>query len=423
MLRKFSIGVGQIISRNNIGFTEIARQYTINQEQVYGIATYDALFKYILSEEDIRPSFFQTFIPDLKIESSVRVDEHMNPLNELQILRNLLHKSKTAEKISSLDKESIIEVISKDGTKKVSKTLSELVSILLFRFDDIKRAFPKEKYNGTMDFVCKLNTGEFAMIEMQVLPEDFWDSRALAYVAAFYSSQLRTGGKWSDLKRVIGINILGDNGKRDHWNDSKDFVRHYKVQEQLNPEKRYLNGIELIQYSIKNAPTSLPNDKEKDDWITFFKRGHLMTEAQVNETIATDAVKKAFERAKIQNLPRVVKKAYDEEDLNFSKYSQITKSFFEEGLEEGIEKGRKEGKEEGIEEGIEKGIEKGRKEGIEEGIEKGRKEGIEKGRKEGKEEARKEERLLIAHQLVANGMHLEQVARMLGLKDDDLKIQ
>jgi hypothetical protein len=33
--------------------------------KIYGIATYDALFKYILSEDTIRPSFFHAFFLDL----------------------------------------------------------------------------------------------------------------------------------------------------------------------------------------------------------------------------------------------------------------------------------------------------------------------------------------------------------------------
>jgi hypothetical protein len=57
-------------------------------------------------------------------------------------------------------------------------------------------------------------------------------------VAAFYGNQLRRGDKkkWEQhIKKVIGINILGG-GKDD------------KV------SKRYIDGIELIQYSIMSAP-------------------------------------------------------------------------------------------------------------------------------------------------------------------------
>ena len=65
-------------------------------------------------------------------------------------------------------------------------------------FEDIEKAFPKAKYNGTMDFVCKLANGDFSLVEMQVLPKDNWDERALAYAAAFYGKQIGKGQNWFD---------------------------------------------------------------------------------------------------------------------------------------------------------------------------------------------------------------------------------
>lgn len=37
------------------------------KKQVYGIPTYDAMFKWVLSESSIRPSFFHAFIPGIII--------------------------------------------------------------------------------------------------------------------------------------------------------------------------------------------------------------------------------------------------------------------------------------------------------------------------------------------------------------------
>ena len=63
--------------------------------QVYGIATYDALFKHVLSDNEVRPSFFHSFLPGLNIISSQRLDEHMNPVETFQLnqlLRDFFHK-------------------------------------------------------------------------------------------------------------------------------------------------------------------------------------------------------------------------------------------------------------------------------------------------------------------------------------------
>ena len=67
----------------------------VRMEQTYGIPTYDALFKYVLSQDSIRPSFFHAFVPGLTITSSQRLDEHMNPLQELQLLRDFIHRRDT----------------------------------------------------------------------------------------------------------------------------------------------------------------------------------------------------------------------------------------------------------------------------------------------------------------------------------------
>jgi predicted transposase/invertase (TIGR01784 family) len=212
---------------------------------------------------------------------------------------------------------------------------------MLCHFGDIQKSFPKAKFNGTMDFVCELDNGEYAMVEMQVVPQNCWDNRALAHVAHFYGNQLRKGGDWNLIRKVIGINILGG-GKSDqaHWTDTPDqYVRHYKFQEQLHTDaqgrsQRYINGMELIQYSIMNVPDDGPFDSEKQDWITFFKRGHRMSEQEVATSIKTPEVLKAFERARLAMLPRVVRERYVAEDMEYDRFSDYTSKLINETKEE-----------------------------------------------------------------------------------------
>ena len=229
--------------------------------QVYGIATYDALFKYVLSDDNVRPSFFKAFIPGLSIVRSERLDDHMHPVQKLQLLRSFLHLNDTTDTVKRLSSDKTVYIGRK--VKKGKKTVDELdqeatdfLNKLLGHFEKIQAAFPEPRYNGTMDFVCELSTGEYTMVEMQVIPEDHWDRRALAYVGAFYGNQLMRGEHFKHIRKVIGINILGG-GKNDlrHWSDTPNqYVRHYKIQEQLHTPARYMDGIELIQYSIMNAP-------------------------------------------------------------------------------------------------------------------------------------------------------------------------
>ncbi|MCP5322493.1 MAG: PD-(D/E)XK nuclease family transposase [Candidatus Paracaedibacteraceae bacterium] len=295
--------------------------------QVYGIPTYDALFKYVLSDDEVRSSFFKAFIPGIGVVKSERLDDHMHPVQSLQTLRTFLHREeteKTVDKLSGATGAKVILPQAGDCAAPIEDAESTaFLHEIVGRFDEIKAAFPKMRYDGTMDFVCQLSTGGYAMVEMQVIPQNYWDNRALAYAAAFYGNQLFKGDEWKNIRRVIGINILG--GGRDdlvHWTDTpSQFMRHYKFQEQLHAPARYIDGIELIQYSIMNARGVALEEKEMHDWITFFRNAHHMSEDAVREQITTPAVLRAFELSKIHTLPAVVLASYEAQDKDYERYS------------------------------------------------------------------------------------------------------
>jgi predicted transposase/invertase (TIGR01784 family) len=324
--------------------------------QTYGIATHDALFKHVLGHDGNRASFLRAFLSEAGIAESHRLDEHMNPLQELQRLREFVHRQDTTKTVESISSDFIVSCPSSsrhksDGSKlaKATKFLHEIVG----HFEDIKKAFPKAKYNGTMDFVCKLANGDFSLVEMQVLPKDNWDERALAYAAAFYGRQIGKGQRWLDIKKVYAINILGGGTRQQaHWSETPDqYMRHYKFQEQLHKEscERFIDGIELIQCSLMNASDALSSDdQEKRDWITFFKRGALMNEVQVNSEILTPAVLNAFKMARLSDLPKEVRRDYDAENELYHQVSQHTASKVAESRAEGEAVGRAAGKAEGL---------------------------------------------------------------------------
>ena len=146
--------------------------------QTYGISTYDALFKYVLSEDSIRPSFFHAFVPGLEITSSRRLDEHINPLQELQLLRDFIHRRDTEESVDRISAASDIclGALNPDTSSFVKdEAATTFIHEMVAHFEDIKKAFPRATYDGTMDFVCSLDTGEYALVEMQVIPQDYWD--------------------------------------------------------------------------------------------------------------------------------------------------------------------------------------------------------------------------------------------------------
>ncbi len=345
------------------------------QVQIFGVATYDALFKYVLSGDNLRPSFFHAFLPGLHITKSTRLDDHMNPLKELQRLRTFLSHPSSEKAARELYGASDFDVrIYEKGQDRLisDPALTEFLKGVVSHYDDIKFAFPEERYDGTMDFVCQLDGEDYALVEMQIAPQNYGDLRSLAYIASFYGNQLFKGQDFVDLKRVIGINLLGGGkDKKHHWKDTPhQYVRHYKFEEQLNDDKRFINGLELIQYSVMNAPRDNSNQEQKD-WLTFFKSAHEMTPEQVQEQIKTQSVLEAFERAKYADLPQDVRKGYDAQAVFFGQYSQHTEETVKEAVEEVVKEVKAEAMRQGIEQGLAKGIEQGIEQGLAQGLEQG----------------------------------------------------
>ena len=117
-------------------------------EQTYGITTLDALFKHVLNDDVIRSSFFRAFIPGLSITSSTRLDDFMNPVQKLQLLRTLIHRQDTAAAVGKISAGANSRHKKPCSNKSCFSHDPQVISFLREfskRFDDIKKAFPKAK--------------------------------------------------------------------------------------------------------------------------------------------------------------------------------------------------------------------------------------------------------------------------------------
>jgi predicted transposase/invertase (TIGR01784 family) len=207
--------------------------------------------------------------------------------------------------------------------QKGLKLLKDVVEV----FDDLAEAVPKEKKEGVMDFACRLSGGEIALIEMQLAPHTACDLRALAYTAYAFCNQLKKGDKWKQLKKAVGISILGGGLRSDkvqrHWADTpSQCVRHYRFQEQLHKPSQYIDGIELIQYCLTNSAKNHNYTQLQQDWLKLLTNAHNMQETDVNKTIQTDQVRNIFDLVKISQMDKESKKAYEAEDLEYGAYSE-----------------------------------------------------------------------------------------------------
>ena len=111
------------------------------------------------------------------------------------------------------------------------------------------------------------------------------------------------------------------------------------MQEQIHKKtcERCIEGIELLQYSLSNAPGCLSSvERDKQDWITYFKRGSRMTQKEVESQIQTPAVLKAFEMATLSRLPKKVKSVYDAQNALYDQVSEDTAHRVAEGKTEAL---------------------------------------------------------------------------------------
>ncbi len=299
-----------------------------NKMQVFSRPTYDRIAKYILSGDDsVRVDILRAFTGINTLSSAVQLDEHYNPFDPLHNLRKLINSTSSQNLFEIIRDSSEIE-LSIDGKK--NKQAPEILRGLSVLYSDLAHAFPDGRYRSTVDFLCETDFG-YITIEFQVAKQDYWDKRALAYIASIYGNQLRPEKDYNQIQNVIGVNLLGD-GSAPYWKDG-DFMRDYTFMNQRT-SKHKIPALRLIQYSLGDVDFNHPDLKENDhlrQWIEFFKSAH---EKESLPPSIDDSVRKAYEMIRVDTLKKVhpdLLKASDEFFASLTEHDQAVK---EKGLEE-----------------------------------------------------------------------------------------
>lgn len=328
-----------------------------HKAQIYSIPTYDATFKYMLGDAEIRLSFLKTFALTEHIISANPLDEHLRPLHKYQTaLSTINHKDSKSlmSKVSAL----VNEESATDDSFQVTYTDNDdneytlthggwFIKSFAGIYGDLLNAFPKKERNSQVDLLCKLQDGSFALVEVQVIPQDFWDQRALAYAADIYARQLKSGDKWEDLKKVICINILGGGVDKLSWETHTGF-KHIQFKDQHNFPLE--GGIEIFQYPLYHQETLIEATAKTEgevqktalkEWLDFLESA-ASKKAEEVEVLQTAEVRKAYDKIKPENLPEDVRKAnLAQEEEQFRAYSQYTETLSKKAKEEGREEGER----------------------------------------------------------------------------------
>ena len=289
------------------------------RKQVFAHPTYDFTAKYMLDDDNVRLDFVKTFANLNDVESTTKLDD-----KSLTNFREFICKRETKSFLKQLEQKPdsfIFKEKLSDGKELDNTAAKDLIVGLQENYNDLSEILPQER-NSQLEFLCKLKNGDHVAVAVQIAKKENLDNRVLAYVSSVYGNQLQKGDKWGELKKVIGINILGG-GEQDvqHWKDETAHIRHYIMQDKNN-SNNVINGLELIQYSLGDSDLKSPffeGKKELKDWLHLFK--NAQNEKEVPQDVS-DEVKMAYERLKIEEMPKEIRELYIEEEGWFEQFSE-----------------------------------------------------------------------------------------------------
>jgi len=100
-----------------------------------------------------------------------------------------------------------IEEILADLICSVKKWPAGHIKNLTYCNTDCPQQYEDDK-SCRMDLIADLSTGEKVLVEVQIGRQNDYAQRSLFYFSRSYVSGLESGGKYGQLKKVIGIHIL-----------------------------------------------------------------------------------------------------------------------------------------------------------------------------------------------------------------------
>ena len=252
------------------------------------------------------------------------------------------------------------------------------------RIEILNSELPPESYSGKfsrLDLSLKADN-RLINVEIQIKNEPDYRDRTLFYWAKLYSSELKSGEGYSELKQTITINIINFNMFRgDDYHT--EIAAVIKGTDEVFSDKFGIHFFELKKVNKKPNP-----DSRRELWLQF-----------INADSEED-----FEMISRTNVPimqKAVQVIYDlSEDTRIRELARLREKALHDEVS-AIKNAKAEGELIGLEKGEAIGLEKG--EAI--GLEKGEAIGLEKGEAIGVQK----ERTAIIEKMKAAGMTDEQI--------------
>ncbi|MBW4080071.1 Rpn family recombination-promoting nuclease/putative transposase [Paenibacillus sp. S150] len=194
------------------------------------------------------------------------------------------------------------------------------------------------------DIWAKTVDGKLINIEMQLFNKYDMEKRTLYYWSKRYSGQLQTGGRYTELKKCVTINILN---YKVLPNEHTHSVFH--LREDISGA-RLTDDIEIhfLELPKLNQP-AVPGEGGLVNWLLFLK-GSDNSDWEVLR-MNEPALRKAMETLEFLSQDSEARRKYEDRQKFLHDEASQRDGAEREGFAKGIKEGLKEGKKEGIKEG------------------------------------------------------------------------
>lgn len=249
-----------------------------------------------------------------------------------------------------------------------------------------------DKYNR-VDMLAEDSKGQLILIEVQNNTEFAYFQRMLFGTSKLVTEYAQRGKGYDQVKKIYSINIVYFN-----LGNGIDYVYHGTTEFRgiHKGDVLRLSPFQMNRFQAKSVSDLFPeyyvlkvNDFNRvatnplEEWIYFLNTG------DIPDTVKAPGLAEARQQLMIDQMSKAERAAYDRQIDNRVIFQDSITGSYDEGRWDGQIEGRK----------------------------KGREEGRAEGREEGREEAKRE----MVRSMLANGLSVEQAAKVAGLTESEVE--
>ena len=194
---------------------------------------------------------------------------------------------------------------------------------------------------GILDIKATLNNDINCDIEMQIVDKKNIEKRILFYWSKMYTSSIKEGKDYNELKK--GIVILITDYELEKLKKLKQYVTKWNIRETKNPQIILTDDLEI--YIIETSKASLRNEGELDSWIKFINNPKEKVDMENKEINKAKEVLEQISQDKHERYLAELRQKYimDQKAIEDAGYDKGVKAGIDQGIKQGIQEGIQQG--------------------------------------------------------------------------------